>query len=52
MNEKLKKDEVEQLNMASAIVSADIDWLKINMFDPGVQSQEEICYNYQLFKHV
>ena len=38
--------------MASAIVNADIDWLKINMFDPALQSQEEICYNYQLFKHV
>ena len=42
----------DQINMAYAIKTADISWLKEHMFDAGYHSQEQMCQNYQLFKSV
>ena len=44
--------ERDQINMAYAIKSADINWLREHMFDAGYHSQEQMCQNYQLFKSV
>ena len=44
--------EAEQVNFAYAIISADIDWLKRNTFNPETVATRSLHYNYALFKHV
>ena len=51
-DEHLTSEERKQINVAYAIKTADVEWLKENMFEPNYHSQDQVCDNYQLFKHV